>query len=504
MKLRKALLLSMTLILACTASFAEDVIRVGVLRFEAKADGISQRNADSITDELTRMLANSYSIAIIDRSNLEAIAREQRMSLAGLIDPRTATQLGHLAGIQYLITGAITHCSITENIEQSDSSEFWDSIAKKNRNNSFLRSLGTKTVKKIEQAEVRLDLRIIDVNTQEVVLSMAETGKAARTTEVRADKSGGGQANVENISLRDSAVSDAVARIGQRIKEAVAGEYPQVLRVNGGEIIISLGANSGAKVGNLYKISLEGEDILDTRGKVIGKTTTPIAIVRVNEVKNDYSIVSVIKKGGNPSNIQRGDRVEASSSGEANDLIKRKAFLDRRPRKTLEDSGLEGAELDRRLKDINENTNASHTPTPIPSTVPDVPDIPDKPIAASSLGNSYVQSGSATRGTKLENRSDKATQVIASYGISDNEKRSLMEQHKRAEKMKSRDEKFDRYTEIFRSCPSDYFAAYQAAKIAFEIGKNARTQEWAEKALAVNPEYTPAKKLRQAAINRMK
>ena len=498
MKLLKALLLSLMVISVCTASFAEDVIRIGVLRFASKADGISQWNAESITDELTRMLASSYSIAIIDRSSIEAIAREHRMNLAGLIDPRTAAQLGHVAGIQYLITGAITNCRITENVQKNDSTGLWNAIAGRDA----AKWLGSATLEKTENAEVTLDLRVIDVNTQEVVLSLAETGKATRKTTMRADNVGGASANVDNTSLRDTAVSDAVARIGQRIKEAVAGEYPQVLRVSGGEIFISLGATSGAKVGNYYKISYEGDEILDMRGNVIGRETKPIAVIRVDDVKNDYSVARVIKKGGNPSNIQRGDRVEPSSSGEASDLAKRKAFLDRRPRKITGDSGLEGAELDDRLDSIAserpQRTDSKPQATSETTASISASSVqPDTPINSSSYG--MGRSSSA----KFENVSTNAKKVIASYELSEREKDNLLERHKQAEKMLSRDEKFNRYTEMFNASPSDYLAAYQAAKIAFDIGHNADAKEWAEKALSVNPRYSPAKKILKAAISKM-
>lgn len=480
-KLMNALLLSVLVSFFCvpSLSFAEDVIRIGILKFESRADGISYSNAESITDELTRMLANSYAIAIIDRSSLEAIAREQRMSLSGLIDPRTAAKVGHLAGIQYLITGAITNFNMTENLEQNDSTALWDLIGGKD----LAKHLGSKTITKTENAEVTLDLRIIDVNTQEVVLSMAETGKATRQTTVRADNTDGGHANIQNLNLKDEAVSDAVARIGQRIKEAVAGEYPQVLRVNKDEIIISLGATSGAKPGNLYKVSLEGEEILDMRGKVIGRTTTPIAVVRVDDVKNDYSIARVIKKGGNLSNIQRGDRIEPSSSAEASSLIKRKAFLERRHRKILGESGLEGAELDNRLNSMTSNQTQG---TPHSNTSTN--------IAASSAENS----------PKLENDSTNASEIIASYSIPDADKRSLNNNHKHAEEISSNKGKFKRYTEIFARYPADYFAAYQASRIALNMGRKSAAKEWAQKALAINPNYNPAKKILQAASKKSK
>ncbi|MBQ3586576.1 MAG: hypothetical protein II964_07660, partial [Synergistaceae bacterium] len=310
----------------------------------------------------------------------------------------------------------------------------------------------------------------------------------------KADNIGAASANVDSTSLRDAAVSDAVARIGQRIREAVAGEYPQVLRVSGGEIFISLGATSGVKAGNYYKISYEGEEILDMRGNVIGRETKPIAVIRVDDVKNDYSVARVVKKAGNPANIQRGDRVEPSSSGEASDLAKRKAFLERRPRK-LTGAELEGENLDSRLDSISSERpqRTEYTPTVRPE--------PSANISASSV--EYEPNYSRNSITKFETVSTNAKKVIEGYGLSGSEKENLVERHKQAEKMLSRDEKFNRYTEIFNAAPYDYLAAYQAAKIAFDIGHNVEAKEWAEKALSVNPRYTPAKKILKAANSKL-
>ena len=471
MKLLKALLLSLMVIVLCTPSFsAEEVIRVGVLRFETKANGISQRNAESITDELTRMLTSSYSIAIIDRSVIDSIAREHRMNLAGLIDPRTAAQLGQAAGIQYLITGAVTNFGVKESVNHSDSRGFWNSIAAKNRNDSFLRALGSETTEKTENAEVTLDLRIIDVNTHEVVLSMAETGNASRTTKVSSGSSGG-SANADIVSLRDSAISDAVARIGQRIKEAVAGEYPQVLRVSGGEIYLSLGATSGVKVGNRYKISFEGEEILDMRGNVIGRETKPLAIVEVDDVKNDYSTARVIKKGGNISNVQRGDRIESASSREIEDIMKRKAIPDRRPRRALGSSGLEGAELDSRFNSISESGSES--------------------VAATSTVTATSTVAASSRRI-FENSSTDPSRVIPTYGLPSGEARAREQLHRNLQRAGKTRNAYDRYVEMSNSYSGDYLAMYQAGIIAQAMGKKNDAAMWFDKSLSVNPNYEPA------------
>ena len=458
-------------VLICTEAYsAGEVIRVGVLRFESKADGISQNNAESITDELTRMLTSSYSIAIIDRTAMEAIAREHRMNLAGLIDPRTAAQLGHAAGIQYLITGAITSFGITEEVKKTDSTSFWELVADKNT----AKMLGSQSVEKTDTAEAALDVRIIDVNTHEVVLSMAETGKAVRVSKVTAGNDNTGNASVQNVSLRDSAISDAVARIGQRIKEAVAGEYPQVLRVRDGDIYISLGATSGAKVGNVYKISFEGEEITDMRGNVIGRETKPLAIVRVEDVKNDYSVVRVIKKGGNHALIHRGDRVEATSSREIDDLIKRKALPDRRPRRIS--SGLEGAELESRISTSSPEGTVS---------------------AASVLDDTNVGALSQPRSVRRENSSTDPSKVIPTYGLPAGEAKAREQLHKNLLRAGNTKNAYDRYVEMANSYDGDYLAMYRAGVIAKALGRKNDAASWFDRTLRVNPNYEPAREAKE-------
>ena len=317
------------------------------------------------------------------------------------------------------------------------------------------------------------------MNTQEVVMSMAETGKATRTTKA----SGGNEnslssanATTQNISLRDSAISDAVTRIGYRIKEAVAGEYPQVLRVSGGEIYISIGAKAGGKVGSRYKVSFEGEDITDMRGNVVGKDTTPLAIIQIDDVKNDYSTARVIsKKAGDISNIQRGDRVDATTSSEIDSLIKRKAFPSRRPRRALSSSNLEGADLDNRLNNISSASTEGAITT------------------SSVAGQSSVPVGTRVR----ENYSTDPSKVIPTYGLPAGEARSREQLHKNLQKAGKNKNVYDRYVEMANSYAGDYLAMYQAGIVAQSMGRKNDAAMWFDKTLQANPNYEPAKEAKE-------
>jgi len=67
--------------------------------------------------ELGRFLAEEFSVTlaglgkgfeIVDRTHLKSIVSEHKLSLTGIIDPKTARQLGKIAGVEAIITGTIT------------------------------------------------------------------------------------------------------------------------------------------------------------------------------------------------------------------------------------------------------------------------------------------------------------------------------------------------------------------------------------------------------------
>jgi TolB-like protein len=67
--------------------------------------------------ELGRFLAEEFSTVlvstgkgfeVVDRTHLKSILAEHKLSTTGLIDPQTARKLGHIAGVEAIVTGTIT------------------------------------------------------------------------------------------------------------------------------------------------------------------------------------------------------------------------------------------------------------------------------------------------------------------------------------------------------------------------------------------------------------
>jgi tetratricopeptide (TPR) repeat protein len=68
---------------------------------------------DFITDELQAELQRKKSpyVELYDRSQLEAVLKEQKLNLSELVDKATAQQLGKLKGVGYVILGKLTQVS---------------------------------------------------------------------------------------------------------------------------------------------------------------------------------------------------------------------------------------------------------------------------------------------------------------------------------------------------------------------------------------------------------
>ena len=140
-------------------------IRLGVMKFVSKADGVSSYQAEAAGDVFVRVLANNTdNISILERERLDEIGAEQRLSMSGLVDPSKAVQIGRVAGCQYMLMGSVT------NLKSKQS----------NINLPFAIGIGVREA----TATATIDVRIVDVETTEIVGAFHEngTGKQSGTS----------------------------------------------------------------------------------------------------------------------------------------------------------------------------------------------------------------------------------------------------------------------------------------------------------------------------------
>ena len=195
-----------------------DSKRIGIIGFNSKANEVSDREASSAENFLTRMLTNSNSLTILERERFDDIAREHRLNLSGLIDPKLAVRVGKLAGCQYILTGAVTEFSGRK------------SKSKTNKRNVIYNDVS-----------VTLDIRLINIETSEIILALSEKGNASQSSNYSGNFSMGvffsGVDSSANSSFTsggiiNAAIENAVSKIAPKLRASLFDESQNIIPQN--------------------------------------------------------------------------------------------------------------------------------------------------------------------------------------------------------------------------------------------------------------------------------
>ena len=415
-------------------------IRIGIVKFENKADNVLDKEAGAITDLCTRFLSTSDKIAVIEKDRLDAIAREHRLNLSGAVDISTAAQLGKYASCQYVLMGSITDMgeSRSESSNYVNPNDFKGSARDVVLGLGLLQMLigGGITEKEERNMSVTIDARVVNVVTGKVEFALQETGWAKQIS-VSREK---GFKTVTRGGIQSQAIDYAAANLGLEVRAKLTEEYPRISAVNGDEIIVNIGSSSGVHVG----------DLLCTIG----------AVLSVKEVQPDFSITELIFAAS--ENRRPG----------AGSLIIPCLYNDF-------DKDVLITVAQKVEKDSNDST-------------------PKRPNTSSANMKPVKFDKS-----RFELSSTDAKKVIMSYGLNKKEEKKLLDAHLKASKISNARKKYEAYVKLAQSTLYDYLASYNAAKYALELSMLKEAEEWADQALLINPEYKPAKTL-MAKIKRSK
>ena len=207
--MKKIAVALMVVMLVCGCAFSDEdepePVRLGIGQFISKSYDVPDGVAAVIGDFFGRMLFKSSGMEIIERERLEEIGSEINLGMSGLVDNRTAAQVGKLAGCQYMLLGSIT------NFARGASGM---SVP--------LFGLPVEFGNAKQKVKATLDVRVIDVETGKVVFAEGADGEASRsdnsTTFYGIDFSDSEFEGIENV-----AIAQAAAKLSPKIEEALTG-----------------------------------------------------------------------------------------------------------------------------------------------------------------------------------------------------------------------------------------------------------------------------------------
>lgn len=146
---------------------------------EAAQDVFVTELMKAMQDVFVTELRNAKRFNVVEREQLEAMLKENQLTLSGDVDPSTAVRAGKVLGVNYLLTGAVTEYGVTNK---------------------------GKNVGKKKPLAVALQGKLIDTSTGEIVWA----DEARHVQQVSVGGFGGG---VDDVSMFKKTVKPCVIRL---------------------------------------------------------------------------------------------------------------------------------------------------------------------------------------------------------------------------------------------------------------------------------------------------
>ncbi len=266
-----------------------------------------------ISDLLVTYLVKDGTYSVIERKHLDTILAEQNFSNSDRANPNSAAKIGKLLGVDAIIVGSITQFgNDTKNTNVGGSGGGWGGFG--------VGGFGHKKTKAI----VAVTSRMVDVDTGEILAVAEGKGESERSsTSLLGGGSnwhGFGSGNVDfgSSDFQNTIIGEAVKAATQQTSTGIIAENAKlqtrtivvaglVASVEGGQIVLNVGAKNGVKVGDQLNVERVTKEIKDpSTGQVLRKLTAPVGVVKVTDV-DDVSAIATAVTG---SDFQIGDAVK--------------------------------------------------------------------------------------------------------------------------------------------------------------------------------------------------
>lgn len=290
--IRSGIRLGLAFALTATAAHAQGRPRIAVLGFENNSsyNYWGDQLGAAATDELTTQLVKSGEFTVLEREQIQRILDEQHAGQSGAIDAATAAKIGKLLGTQLVVLGSITQFSIDE--KSGGIGRFSASYA---------------------EAESMLDVRVVNVNTGEILVVAEGQGKkrfgGASFKDMNLQRNF--DAGVAAEALRPAVESAIASLVQDKAKFAAAGPAApniQVVGARDGSIYIDRGENGGLQVGQKLDVFRVVDTIRDASGNVLDEVTEKVATLEVTRVLSSSAICKIVD-----GDAKEGDKVAVTT-----------------------------------------------------------------------------------------------------------------------------------------------------------------------------------------------
>jgi hypothetical protein len=257
---------------------------VAVASFESSFKDYDARN---IQTAIETALSKTQKFTLMERGRLDSLLAEQGLSANGLVTG--SGEIGGFSGVDYLIYGRVTQLGLeAKNILIMSACE----------------------------AQLGLDVRVVDVKTGEIRLS------ENISADDQVNTAGAEENPCRGIGL--SAFDNLTAKTARKLAEKLTQTlFPvKLAKVSSDEVYLNYGEGF-LNSGEILKVVSLGEGFEDPdTGEIIGAEEELLAIVKVTKLRPKYSIASILMQTGD---LNRGDvanRLSKKAQKKASKVVK--------------------------------------------------------------------------------------------------------------------------------------------------------------------------------------
>lgn len=258
--------------------------RIGVVDFENKSGYGQGRLGTAASDILITELAKTGKFVVVERDKLNKVFEEQKLQASGAIDPRTAVAVGKILGLSAIVTGSISESGV-----KKEGSDYL-----------VVRS-------KRQVAEVVVDIRVVDVETGQVLY--ADSGSGRAKSQKRAVLGLGGRSGYDE-TLEGKALRAAIVQFVDNVTSQV-NKKPwscRIAAVRGDNIYLNAGMSMGVEKGLALDCFHLGKEILDpTTGLLLGHEEVALGQARVIGPLGDSGEGSIATLSGASEKASKND-----------------------------------------------------------------------------------------------------------------------------------------------------------------------------------------------------
>lgn len=298
--------------------------RVAVFDFEygtvrSAVAGIFGTDVDvgkGMSDLLVKHLVRDGSYSVIERKALDKILAEQNFSTSDRANPASAAQIGKLLGVDAIIIGSITQFG-----------QETKGTGVGGGGGGFGR-LGVGGFRRNEtKAIVTVDARIVDIDTGEILAVADGKGESKRSSTSLLGGGGSwrgwgaGAVDFSSSNFEETILGEAVKAAMEQMSTGVVESKDRLVArtvvveglvafVDGEQVVLNVGTQSGLKVGDQLSIERVTQEIKDpSTGQVIRRMTSKIGTVQVMEADAGSAVARLLSG----SDIKVGDMAKTTT-----------------------------------------------------------------------------------------------------------------------------------------------------------------------------------------------